>query len=41
MSNITLRYRKDGDVIKPLGLNGTQKLKKYLISKHVPNYIKD
>ena len=31
--DFTLRYRKDGDIIQPLGTNGTQKLKKYLNEK--------
>ena len=26
--NLTVRTRQDGDIIKPLGINGTQKLKK-------------
>ena len=29
--NFTLRSRQEGDFIQPLGLKGTQKLKKYLI----------
>lgn len=37
----TLRYRKDGDRIQPLGCNGSQKLKKYLNEKKIPNYKKD
>ena len=38
---LTLRTRKDGDVIKPLGCRGTQKLKKYLNEKKVPAHKKD
>ncbi len=38
---LELRYRKDGDIIKPLGLKGTQKLKKYLNEKKIPNHEKD
>ena len=37
----TLRTRRDGDFIMPLGLNGSQKLKKYLNEKKIPNYKKD
>lgn len=36
--DFTLRQRKAGDMIQPLGMNGTQKLKKYLISKQIPKY---
>lgn len=36
-----LRTRQDGDIIKPFGLNGTQKLKKYLNSRKIPNHKKD
>ena len=36
-----LRNRKDGDIIQPLGMTGTQKLKKYLNSRKIPNHIKD
>ena len=36
-----LRTREDGDFIQPFGLNGTQKLKKYLNEKKVPNHKKD
>ena len=36
-----LRTRQDGDFIQPFGLNGTQKLKKYLNEKKVPNHKKD
>ena len=39
--NLTLRYRKDGDVLQPFGLSGSQKLKKYLNEKKVPNFEKD
>ena len=39
--NFTLRHRKDGDIIQPLGLNGTQKLKKYLNEKKIPQHEKD
>lgn len=36
-----LRTRRDGDIICPYGLSGTQKLKKYLNSKKIPNHEKD
>lgn len=36
--NLVLRTRRDGDIIRPLGFNGTMKLKKYLMSKKIPQY---
>lgn len=36
-----LRTRQDGDIIQPLGMKGTQKLKKYLNEKKIPNHQKD
>lgn len=39
--NFKLRYRKDGDIIQPLGSKGRQKFKKYLNEKKVPNFKKD
>lgn len=36
-----LRSRLEGDIIKPFGLKGTQKLKKYLNEKKIPNHEKD
>ena len=39
--DFTLRHRKDGDIIRPFGTKGTQKLKKYLNEKKIPNYQKD
>ena len=39
--NFTLRNRKDGDIIYPLGAHGSQKLKKYLNEKKIPNHEKD
>lgn len=39
--DFTLRHRKDGDFIQPLGLKGTQKFKKYLNEKKIPNHQKD
>ena len=38
---LTLRHRKDGDVINPFGMKGTMKLKKYLNSKGVPRHNRD
>lgn len=39
--NLTIRTRRDGDIIQPLGLKGSQKLKKYLNEKKIPEYEKD
>lgn len=39
--NFELRNRRNGDIIQPLGMNGTQKLKKYLNEKKIPNHEKD
>ena len=39
--DFTLRHRKDGDRIFPLGSNGSQKLKKYLNEKKIPAHEKD
>lgn len=39
--DFTLRHRKDGDKIQPLGISGTQKLKKYLNEKKFPTHKKD
>ena len=36
-----LRHRRNGDIIRPFGLGGTQKLKKYLNEKKIPNHEKD
>lgn len=36
-----IRTRRDGDIITPIGLNGQQKLKKYLNEKKIPQYKKD
>ena len=38
---LTLRNRKDGDVINPFGMNGSMKLKKYLNSKGVMRHKRD
>lgn len=39
--DFTLRHRNDGDFIKPFGLKGSQKLKKYFNEKKIPNHEKD
>ena len=39
--DFTLRQREDGDIITPLGSSGTQKLKKYLNEKKIPQHKKD
>ena len=41
LDKLVIRNRKDGDIIQPLGMQGTQKLKKYLNSKKIPNHEKD
>ncbi len=38
---LTLRTRRDGDVISPFGMSGSMKLKKYLNSKGVPRHLRD
>ena len=37
---LELRTRKDGDIIYPLGISGSKKLKKYLNDKKIPNHEK-
>lgn len=39
--DFTLRTRRDGDIIQPLGIQGHQKLKKYLNEKKLASYEKD
>lgn len=39
--DFTLRTRKDGDIIQPLGVQGTKKLKKYLMEKQIPKHQRD
>lgn len=39
--DLVLRTRQDGDIINPLGMSGTMKLKKYLISKSIPQHKRD
>lgn len=41
IQELSIRHRKDGDTIKPLGCNGSQKLKKYLNEKKIPQHQKD
>lgn len=38
---LTLRYRNEGDTIQPFGMQGSMKLKKYLINKNVPKFERD
>lgn len=38
---LTLRHRMSGDIISPLGCCGSQKLKKYLNEKKIPQHEKD
>lgn len=39
--NLLLRTRRDGDIIHPLGAQGKMKLKKYLMSKKIPQHKRD
>jgi len=41
LSDIVIRTRRDGDIIQPLGSDGKMKLKKYLMSKHIPQHKRD
>ncbi len=38
---LTLRTRKNGDIIQPFGMQGKMKLKKYLINKNIPSHDRD
>jgi len=38
---LTLRTRRDGDIISPFGMNGSMKLKKYMNSKGVNRHKRD
>jgi tRNA(Ile)-lysidine synthase len=38
---LTLRTRRDGDIIQPFGMTGKMKLKKYFINKNIPSYQRD
>ncbi|CAM2861335.1 tRNA lysidine(34) synthetase TilS [Hathewaya histolytica] len=39
--NITLRYRREGDLFNPLGMQGNKKLKKAFIDMKIPKEIRD
>ncbi|MBQ6516329.1 tRNA lysidine(34) synthetase TilS [bacterium] len=39
--DFVLRTRRDGDIINPLGMAGTMKLKKYFTGKAIPKHIKE
>lgn len=38
---VTIRTRKNGDIIQPFGMNGKMKFKKYLINKNIPSHDRD
>ncbi|NLF82537.1 MAG: tRNA lysidine(34) synthetase TilS, partial [Candidatus Gastranaerophilales bacterium] len=38
---LVLRARQAGDVIQPFGMQGKMKLKKYLINRRIPEYLRD
>ncbi len=38
---VTLRTRKNGDIIQPFGMSGKMKLKKYFINKNIPSHDRD
>lgn len=38
---LTLRTRKNGDIIQPFGMQGKMKLKKYFINKNIPEHDRD
>ena len=40
-SPLYLRTRQSGDIIQPFGMKEKVKLKKYLINKGIPEYIRD
>ena len=39
--DFVIRTRQDGDIINPFGMDGVMKLKKYLISKKIPQHKRD
>ena len=41
IKELTIRHRRNGDIIMPLGCQGTQKLKKYLNGKKIPKHKRD
>lgn len=38
---LTIRTRRNGDIIQPFGMEGRMKLKKYLINKNIPSHDRD
>ena len=38
---LTVRTRKNGDIIQPFGMQGKMKLKKYFINKNIPEHDRD
>lgn len=38
---ITIRTRRNGDIIQPFGMQGKMKLKKYFINKNIPEHDRD
>lgn len=38
---LTIRTRKNGDIIQPFGMQGKMKLKKYFINKNIPEHDRD
>lgn len=38
---LTLRSRRNGDIIQPFGMQGKMKLKKYFINKNIPEHDRD
>lgn len=38
---LTLRTRRNGDIIQPFGMQGKMKLKKYFINKNIPSHDRD
>lgn len=40
-SGINIRYRRDGDLFKPLGSIGTKKLKEFFIDSKIPRHFRD
>lgn len=38
---LTIRTRRNGDIIQPFGMEGKMKLKKYLINKNIPSHDRD
>ena len=41
MFPLTLRTRRNGDIIQPFGMQGKMKLKKYFINKNIPEHDRD